>query len=283
MLSILGIIGEQLEKADLAHYEVGDKIVKERPDYFFGANCRLENNIEVRVFFMDDAESSWNAEETKSFLYNQLIPAFDYIEEQAKQYDVTFNLKYFPYGSPYSRNYLMVYEGTVTTDPSMSEATKDTLTQASRALGYKYSDEMHKDIVYNDYNSKEVIYLTVFNKAGTSYTHNEPGNDFEIYATDRPEHCVLFSKYNSEDLEGIPTRPSTIAYQLLLLYGAERLDKTPSRIIIAEDYYPNDIMRGGDVENINETKIDEYTAYAVGWHDSAPEVCYIKDFWKTDE
>lgn len=280
--SIVSLLQENLEKADAAHYVVGEEIVKDRPNFEIGTNRRLYDNIEVQIFFMDDDESGWTTEETNAFLSDQLIPAFDYIKEQAQRYDVTLSFKYVPYGNTYSKYYSMVYDGTVSPHLYLSLINQKTLDHAAQELGYENKEEMHQSLKFHDA-YKEIIYLTVFNKAGVSYACNQQGSDFQSPSSKNTEYCVLFAEYNDEALEGISTRPSTIAYQLLQLYGAENLTKTPSRIFISEDYYPKDIMRGGDVENIKETEIDEYTAFSVGWLYSAPEVCYIKEFWKTDE
>jgi len=64
--------------------------------------------------------------------------------------------------------------------------------------------------------------------------------------------------------------PSEIAHNFLHLYGAADLGKShfrrsPGKIKLAREAFPNDIMSEVYARPVNELKIDEFTAYMIGW------------------
>lgn len=82
------------------------------------------------------------------------------------------------------------------------------------------------------------------------------------FTTSDVEFAVVSYKY-----------PSEIAHNVLHLYGAADLYKTPLRrnekkIKQLEDLFPNDIMQEPYAKNIWKLDINDYTQYLIGWKDS---------------
>ena len=90
------------------------------------------------------------------------------------------------------------------------------------------------------------------------------------------EHCVLFAN-NLSGSKG--SRASTIAHEILHLFGAEDYYVSMSREALANQKYPDDIMLW-QVERIQDNSIGDCTAYSVGWTDEVPDVCYDDRWWK---
>ena len=76
--------------------------------------------------------------------------------------------------------------------------------------------------------------------------------------------------------------PSTVAHEMLHLFGAEDFyaegDQRNGRAYLASIYYPYGIMYQGYYD-ISYNYVDQFTAYAVGWIDYTPNVCYDDNWW----
>lgn len=239
-----------------------------RKNYDMGICRELEGEVDVYLFFMDDNESSWTSSRADGFTHNEIDPALDFLERQAKKWgkSLHFNTP-ITYVTGGDRGCTMKYNGTVTRDLNITGSTKDVLEQAAKCIGY--SDEYG---MFNHYRKEtgrdNAIYLTLLNKDGISYTRNQTNAKDIMYA----EHCVLFSEPSMDKYGGIVSmRSPTVAHEILHLYGAEDYYNEP-RLSIANELYLNDIMLL-EYRNIWINAVGDYTAFSIGWTDVVPEVC----------
>lgn len=70
--------------------------------------------------------------------------------------------------------------------------------------------------------------------------------------------------------------PSEIAHNILLLYGATDLYKTPMRqsakkIKMADEFFSNEIMQDPYAKNVWSLEISDFTKYMIGWSDDLDE------------
>ncbi len=245
-----------------------------RPNYEL-ADCRhLEGKPVVVLLFIDDDESNWTGEEVSAFTQKQVIPALDYLEENAKKWDVELDFVVESYSTALS-GYEIKYEGTVNPNLSNGGSTKDVLDKAAEDIGCKSNWG-----IYSYYKSKhpndDIIFLNLLNKDGRSYTRHAISTGYSKYA----EHSVIFADY----LGGSPDnlidgeRSSTIAHEILHLFGAEDYYTSLERELLAKEKYPNDIMLWQSYD-IEDNLIGDCTAFSIGWTDTVPEVCYNDKWW----
>lgn len=240
-----------------------------RQSYDMGICRKLEGNIDVYLFFMDDDESSWNSDCASSFIDNAINPALSYIQHEAQQWGKTlrFNTPEV-YVTGGDKGFTMKYNGTVTADwdDMLTNGPQDILVQAAKCIGY--SDEYEMFNHYRDETARDnAVYLTLFNKDGRSYSLLQSNTKSGMYA----EHCVLFSMTEYD------FRSSCIAHEILHLYGAEDY-YLGSREPIAAEIYPNDIMFQ-IYDDVNLHKLGDYTAFTIGWTDLIPDVCSRKGWY----
>ena len=67
-------------------------INKLRVDYNLGTCRNLSGNVSVILFFMDDFESGWTADEITNFTNNEVTPGLAFLEKEAKSYGVELDL-----------------------------------------------------------------------------------------------------------------------------------------------------------------------------------------------
>lgn len=253
-------------------FTVSEEIIETRPHFRLGENKNLVGIIEVVAFFMDDDESRWSNEEIAAFKDAHIVPAFDFIEEQAADWDIDVDFEISIKTA--------VYNGTVNPNLNDGGSTKDTLDQASTYCGYISKEEMLRE--YRQGNNSEVIFLTIFNKGGISYARDQikPGTKETGYA-DYVEHSVIFAGYYEND--GVYFLPSdnaaTIAHEVLHLFGAMDLYSPRQRLNVSNILYRDDIMLL-DSHDLSKLRVQEFTAFSIGWTDSVPKACYIEEFWQ---
>lgn len=240
-----------------------------RPSYLLG-NCRtLKDNPMVVAFFIDDDESSWTANEVKDYTNQYIKVGLKYLEDKAKEWNVELKFSMQSYSTPLS-DYEFKYDGSVIEDLRINGSSKDVLDQAAYAMGYSSNWELYTRLK-NKYKT-EIIFLTFINKPGLSYTRRVIAPCELTYS----EHCVLFSDHIDGD--SYANRASTVAHELLHLYGAEDFYEG-RRLILANRLYPKDIMLCMPIETY-KNEIGDFTAYTVGWTDRIPEICYNENWWK---
>lgn len=240
-----------------------------RPNYQLGSCKRLEANPLVVLLFMDDNESKWESAEIEEFTQNNVNVALKYLEEQAAQWDVELEFSVKSYqGSSYKPLY---YRGIVETDMMKNGSTKDVLEHAARYLEYDSAWHMYSQLQNKHGDRGDVVFLTFFNKPGTTYTRHviKPGT--MTYA----EHSVIFCEDSSGYMEDAAV---TVACALLRQFGAESLYNGKREAIAAQLYYW-DVMFQAPMK-LSMTRIGDFTAYCVGWTNKAPSVCYMEDWWE---
>ncbi len=242
-----------------------------RTSYGVGHCRKLKGNPLVVLFFMDDDESSWSAEEVTAYTDNYVTEGLRYLEDKAAEWGVDLHFSVESYSTPLT-DYATHYAGTVIRDLRISGSTKDILDHAAQALGLSDDWELYSKFQAAHGEENDVIFLALLNKAGKSYTRNILSAGNCTYA----EHCVIFSDY----LEGpsFGCKASTVAHELLHLFGAEDF-YLGARESLAWEKYPKDIMLWMPKEAY-ENEIGDFTAYAVGWTDTVPEICYNEIWWE---
>lgn len=252
---------EIMTEAVTDHDSVYDPL---RPDYDLGTCRALEGEVSVVLFYMDDFESSWTKAEMSSFTQKEINPALTFLEKEAASYGVELNLTV-------KESFEGVfYDDEVITSVKLTGlATIDVLEQAARALDYKSAEAMIQALK-EQYQTDEVVCLTLFNKNGTAYAINPPRGE----ALKVEEHCIVFARdlYSSgKDPTG--WQISVVAHELLHLFGAEDFYASATRKALAKSIYPKDLMLSAQY-NIKDNNIGEATAYYIGWRDTAPEILY---------
>lgn len=256
-------------------YNAGDVNYPTRPAYNIGnCNGRLAGNQMVVLFFMDDDMSSWNDNAIQYYTKNQVVPGLEYLKSNAKKWGVNLDFTIKSYSS-FSSGVDMKYKGSVTQNLRISGSTKDVLDNAARNLGYESSMKLNEALKAQN-NVDKIIFLLLLNNDGVSYARNllTPGYTSII------EHAVLFRDYlnESEGLQVINSRSTSIAHEVLHLFGAEDFYVSTKRETLANKLYPNDIMLL-QLPEINRNTIGDVTAYSVGWTDEVPSVCNQSDWW----
>lgn len=234
-----------------------------RPDCGFGTCQNLSGKITVLIYYMDDAESSWTEEQVYHFTNQQVRPALAFLEAEAKKYRVSLS---FEVGDLFMG--ARYFDDVIVSPSQTGLVTVDVLDQAAYCFAYGTANKMHHAI-NGGYDGDEIIYLTVFNKNGTSYALNPKRGDPD--AEGFIEHAVIFAyDLTSDRTDPVGSQASIVANQILYLYGAESLSKNPNRKMLASLYYPNDIMLRQDYA-VRKNEIGAATAFYVGWTDRVPE------------
>lgn len=94
----------------------------------------------------------------------------------------------------------------------------------------------------------------------------------------RNDISVALNTFDTEDVEFAIVSykyPSEIAHSILNLYGAADLYESPfrrdnSKIELAKEKFPNDIMRDPYAKHIQDLNIGMFTKYLVGWTEKLP-------------
>lgn len=278
------IISNAPPEKDTGAYKLTDKTVDSkavRPHYNMGINKRLEGDILVVLFYMNDNESRWTTDEIHSFTNEQVQPVLDFLEAEAQKWDVKLNFKVTEYSSATTPGYRFKYDGTVVRDlhNSPTGSTKDLIWHECVILGYPTYTAMN-EYFCETYDVDEVMYFSVINASGVSYARNSitddiPGQD------NYPENSIIFShnkNSNGGELK-YGERMYTVATVLLYLYGAQNMDKTDGRDMLSAVICPDDIMYA-TYTDYTRFSLDDYTAYCIGWSDEIPDICYYDSWWK---
>lgn len=240
------------------------QINKLREDYQHGTCKNLQGDVSVVLFYMDDFESEWTDEQMDRFTENEIEPGLRFLEEEAAKYGVTLNLviQQVYRSVPYNGEVIISTKET-------GLVTIDVLLQAANHAGHYSTAAMIKAFRYA-YKTDEVICLTVFNKKGTGYAINPKKN----VLSPLDEHCILFVQdRNSFGNLPVGSQASTVAHEILYLFGAENFYSSVSREQLAEKLYKNDIMLNMHYD-IEDNSIGDATAFYIGWQHKVPDVLY---------
>ena len=220
----------------------------------------------VVLLFMDDEESAWTKKEVETFTSENVIPALGFLKREASRWGVELRFQMESYSSA-TTDYTLCYPGVLPTRVTEDE-NRDSLVQAALDLGF-YSEWTFYSYIQSQYPSQNIIFMTIFNKRGRAYTMQYTRKEFNRNV----EYCVIFAQ---------PKPAMVIAHEIPHLFGAEDLyaeNSTEETERIAKSEYPCDIMH--TYLSLEENCIDAYTAYAMGWTDEIPDVCYM-DGWSID-
>lgn len=241
-----------------------------REAYGLGTCHTLSGKQTVVLFFVDDAESSWSAEDVTDFTEMRIFPALAFLEEEAERWGVELSFEVKRFSTPLSGGLKMQYTGTVNRDLDVGGATKDIPHQMASRLGCE-SPMALLGAMMEDFESDSVIPVMILQKGGVAYTryHYYEGMDGFV------EHIVLFTDtLNSSEGQWRKTtrRSATVASQILCMFGGESMFATEKRQAMAEEYYPYDIMLT-QYKHLSVLEVGDYTAYCVGWTDTMPPIC----------
>lgn len=245
-----------------------------RPNYAL-ANCRkLEGNPVVVLIFIDDNESHWSGDEVLTFTQEHILVGLDYLEKNAKKWGVHLDFVIESYSTPFS-GYEIKYEGTVNRNLLIGGSTKDVLDHAATDIGCNSNWDLYS-YYKSKYPNDDIIFLNFLNKSGRSYTRNCISTGYLDYS----EHCVIFADYlgYSSNTRKDGSRASTVAHEILHLFGAEDYYSLANREALANKKYPNDIMLW-QYDDIEDNLIGDCTAFSIGWTDIVPQVCYDDKWW----
>ncbi len=232
--------------------------------YNAGTSTLLEGKKIVALFFVNDGASTWNEADSKSFINRAVLPALDFTEHQADIWGVELDFEVWSFSTFFD------YDGIVNPNLNIGGSTKDVMIQVAESLGYS-GDMALRWALLQRAGGTDVVPIFIVNKSGTSYARSG-----YIVGTARIcEHAVIFNR------KGIlSSLDVTFAHELCHIFGAEELYKPESRYNLALPLYPYDIMCM-ESHNLKNLKIDDYTAYALGWTDTAPSICE-NDAWYRD-
>lgn len=238
-----------------------------RPYYSLGVNKELRGEVSVQVFFVDDDESEWDSESISLFLDGPIKEGLQFLEKQAGRYGVELKFKTQYHATTVSgEKDKLRYKGTVL-DGSDGTHTHDMIEQIADNFGYYSTKEFYNS--FKALSGGEVIFAAIVNRDGTSTARNQLSD----YGDDYVEHTIIFANNLHSDAEIGKNSPraSTVAHEILHLFGAPDLyiEKATERYTLYK--YPNDIMLL-DTRNLGRLEVSEFTAYTVGWVDSPPEL-----------
>ncbi len=248
--------------------EVLSSINRLREDYNFGTCKTLGGNVSVILFYMDDFESRWRETEIDRFTQNEVMTGLSFLEQEAKKYGVDLH---FTVEKAYSS---ISYNDHVVTNPKEADTyTLDALLHAASQIGYSSTENMIRSF-RTQYQTEEIVCLTIFNKEGIGYGINpKRGYDLQF-----DEHCVIFAR--EKNLNGIApagSQASGVAHEILYLFGAENFYSSSSRESLAQSEYPQDIMLSCAYD-ISRNTVGDATAFYIGWTDEIPEI-FDKEGW----
>lgn len=246
-----------------------------RPYYNLGTNRALLGRPVVAIFFVDDDESSWDVDTIKEFTEESILPALDFLEEQAEWWDVPLEFTVWRYSTALSEGLTLRYEGSVIKDldASPTGSTKDMMDQVAADMGYASAMALHAALT-EQAGGREVIPLFFINKDGVSYARNRIAGTYVDYC----EQSIIFRCYLNQDYYFAEKRAVTVAFHMLHMYGAQSLFTPKSRLAIAEEYYPHSIMLN-DYSDLEDMRVDLPTAYSIGWTVTVPNAFKLDEWW----
>ncbi|MBO5912377.1 MAG: hypothetical protein J6Q76_02790 [Clostridia bacterium] len=265
----------QKEKEIISSQEAASRLAeanKHRLDYDLGNLRSLEDDVAVVVYFLNDYNSNWENRSTQKFISDEIIPALNFLEQNAESYGIKLELEIV-------ETNVCWYNGKVLQKSENGVTTNNVFDSVAMEQGYQSDNDMYAQL--NEKYGREVIPIMVFNKNGTSYGVNpRRGSDIVDKIM---EHAMVFtSDYygNSNNARG--SQAPVIATSILYLYGAENLDEPDKRkdLAIQGEFY-DDIMFNTTYD-IDDSRITDATAFYIGWIDKTPKV-FLEDGWDKTE
>ena len=253
----------------------------ERIDYRNGMYmnvCKdLRSNILVYFIFVDTKTTApWTEFDLRSTLDSMEV-AINWIEQKAKENNIQLNIVSDYYiGDEYA-----TIRKNLPVETVIKSATTPNFNKGLKEIN-KWADNIAKRIgtevnitekdgipeIKNPKNKERLVAHLRDEKQVESVAllymvNNYYRNDISLTVnhldTEDVEFSIVSYKY-----------PAIIAQNILNLFGAADLSKTlyrrnDKKIKIAEDYFPNDIMRDVYAKAIGSLEIGEFTKYLIGW------------------
>jgi hypothetical protein len=241
------------------------EVLQSRGGYCFGTNKHLRGNVIVHLFFVNDGESQWNSADISEITGKQVLPGLAFLEKQAESYGIPLEFTVQTYTRGTVTGKPIEYHGRIDREPGDSDRIPN---QIANQFGHNSGLDMYRGL-YNKYNSMESIFLYVVNKSGTSRALMQVAGDRRDSLL---EYGVIFNDpyYADSETEEITYTAATVAHEILHLYGAVDMYESVYRRLLGR-LYPRDIMVC-DYLYVEDMLVGEYTAYAVGWIHSAPDL-----------
>lgn len=244
-----------------------------RSSYNKGTCRTLSGEIAVVTVYVDDAESSWSREQAETFQHEFVTTGLDFLTKQADKWGHTLTFQPGMYLTQPEQGISVRYPGIM--ESSASSFQTDVADYAAMSLGFLSKTELYH-YVRESAGTDQLIILFALNKTGRSFAVS----DYDTNANDTIEYCVVFRKNWDTGKKDVP---ALIPHEILHLFGAEDLYKEPTdgsragKAKIAKKHFPKDVMFQNNAK-ISSNKVDDFTAYAVGWSNTLPEVC-LSEKW----
>lgn len=243
----------------------------------------LRGDMLIYFIFVDSKETKpWSDYDIRSTI-DSIRVAVDWLYQQANENIIYLKIKTDYYiGEEYSTIKKSLPMGTVEksfTEPNITEGIEElnkwadniakkagssfNIVQKDGIPEVKNPRDKERLVAYlrDENNVESVALLFMVN----NYFKTDISIPVNILNSDDVEYAIVSFKY-----------PSEIAHNVLHLYGAADLYKTPYRrhekkIALAEKEFPNEIMLEPYAKNIWKLKLSVYTKYLIGWHDELPK------------
>ena len=246
-----------------------------RQSYNTGSCRTLEGTPLVVVVYLDDDVSSWSREDVLTYQDTLITPALTFMEENAACREVELQFQKVIFASCESPQRPVKYSGTV--ENFMNDNySPDILDQVAFALGYETKEDMHLHLQQQS-GQEQISYVVMMNKGGRSYSicATKTSED-DTRWDDLMEYSLIFTGFTDTSRD---SASDTIAHEMLHQFGAEDYYYPAMRSLLAQMYYPTDIMLCA-MSDLEYFTIEAFTAYCLGWTDTPPEVCGLPNWWR---
>jgi len=220
-----------------------------------GSARSLKGDIYVLYCFVSDNNHEWSSQEKKDVV-SKYREATNWIKNQATLYNDTVNFTNGSYGMNADVKLDQIVSGT----GSKNEDAR-MVTLVLRQFGYTNSLSFYNWVIKNTKCTNALVFIFAKGQ-GRSYSMvYQSGMSEELYFM---EGAMFFEKQSN----GVPLSSSTIAHEMLHLFGAwdfyRTFEQTQDREDRVRKMFPNSIMLRTS-HNINELSVDEVTAWLIGW------------------
>lgn len=253
-----------------------------RPAYNLGSCTKLKGHQVVALFFIDDSESTWTAEDVRHFTNSQVLPGLVFLRNQAKRWGVELSFSVNRYSVPLSSDGGIAHNGTLNRETLYENGGWKFPSKLFNSWGFPSALYMLSNLL-EETDGSPVIPLFILNKSERSFAWKQsvPGKSSFL------EHCIIYAANKNQATESWKFNTytsSTIAHEILHLFGAEdyyyeKGESRDHRSILAKQNYLNDIMLCY-YDDLHLLSVNDVTAYSIGWTDRIPEILYNEDWYR---
>jgi len=227
-------------------------------DWRYGSAYELKGNVyTLSVFISRQGKGGWTDEEKRKVLAKQ-SEAMSWLKTQALNYGIKVNFEACGvYGFEEDIKMTTIERGTASgNEPG------DWVSRMLYKLGYKSSLDIVK-WVHSKTNAQQIQVLIYAKGRGRSYAMSSREG------VDKEQHFVEGAIVYEQNNDGQEMLASTIAHEILHLYGAWDLYQNQYQSSVNDErsrlLFPNSIMRIVS-HDINELEVDEVSAWLAGWN-----------------